>query len=154
LSLYQLTLRIEGSQLSQLRRKKMGFYRSEPFHTASAVYIEAPPIEGGPVHGPIHTPIPPIKELGTIVVTVKGCAPKFTGGIQLVQNTEKPGLTVDVMGWTGPLGEGCSEYKVSHSFRAPIETEITVVGSNKSATVHVKRVPVEQADSVVEAAFA
>jgi len=121
----------------------MGFYGSEPFETATAVLIAPPQVDI------------PVGVHGTIVVTVKGCAPKFTGGIQLVQNTAKAGLTIDVMGWTGPLGQGCGEYKVSHSFPATGNNNtVTIVGSNKTETIHVKHVPQEQADTAVKTAFA
>src|ERR1700722_1513069 len=105
------------------KEKTMGFYVSEPFHTASAVLIESPSKQGGKT-------LP-----GTVVVTVSGSVPNYTGGIQLMQNTAEPGLTVEVMGWTGPIGKGHAPYKVTHSF--PVEAELTsifVVGSNKTET--------------------
>ncbi len=120
----------------------MGFYRSEPFNTASAVLVAPPSADI------------PVSRQGTIVVTVKGCAPNYTGGIQLVRDTNKPGLTIEVMGWTGPLGQGCTEYKVSHSFPSEGDNTVTVIGSNKSETIHLRHVPQEQADSTVKAAFA
>jgi hypothetical protein len=126
----------------------MGFYKAQPFNTATAVFITASPLRNSSSVKKSGT------EHGTMIVTVAGCAPNYTGGIQLVQNTKKPGLTVDVMGWTGPLGGGCTEYKVSHSFSIAHESTISVVGPNKTETVAVKVISAEEADSAVKAAFA
>lgn len=124
----------------------MGFYGPEPFDSATAVYIPPPPVP----------PTEPLQLNGRIIVTVKGCAPKFTSGIQLVAAYGEPLslASVHVMGWTGPLAEGCTNYTVSHTFPSHYVKSITVVGENKAENVKVEIILAEDTDSAVKAAFA
>jgi hypothetical protein len=121
----------------------MGFYGPEPFDSATAVYIPPPPVP----------PTEPLQLDGRVIVTVKGCAPKFTSGIQLIGYGE-PLASVHVMGWTGPLAEGCTDYTVSHTFPSRYVRSITVVGSNKAENVRVEIILAEDTDSAVKTAFA
>jgi hypothetical protein len=112
----------------------MGFYGSEPFDTATCVYVSTG--LGGP---------------GFFAVDVKGEAPKYTTGIQLVQDPHwVGGLKVDVMGWTGPLGEGTMPFEVRHSFPGEFVPKVTIAGKNKTELVDVTRIPDEQAEDFMQ----
>lgn len=109
----------------------MGFYGSEPFDTATATYVWMG--VGGP---------------GAFFIEVQGNAPNYTSGITLVRDAHwVGGLKVDVMGWTGPLGQGTTPYKVSGSFPGQFVPKIVVSGTNKTIVVDVKEIPAEQSDS-------
>jgi len=77
-------------------------------------------------------------------VTVRGDAPKVSFGFQLKQDINfAGGLTVEVMGWTGPL-LGPSQtmpYSVIGRFPGTFLKEVVVVGSNKTEIVPVKEIP-------------
>ena len=99
----------------------MGFYSKEPFSKASAFYLWTG----------LRTP-------GVFLVEVEGEAPNYTSGIQLVRDPHfVGGLKVDVMGWTGPLGEGTTAYNVYGSFPGEFRNEIIVSGSNGDQIVPV-----------------
>jgi hypothetical protein len=103
----------------------MGFYGPEPFDTAQVTYVWTG--LGSP---------------GFFSVTVKGHAPNFTSGIQLVRDEQwVGGLAIKVMGWTGPLGKGTKPYKVQASFPGTYLKEIVVIGSNKHEVVEVRQIP-------------
>ncbi|MBR0872372.1 hypothetical protein JQ633_18555 [Bradyrhizobium tropiciagri] len=75
-------------------------------------------------------------------MTVKGNAPNFTSGIKLVRDEQwVGGLAIKVMGWTGPLGQGTTPYKVHGSFPGSFLKEIVVIGSNKNQVVKVTEIP-------------
>ena len=106
----------------------MGFYGSEPFETATATYLWMG------VNGP-----------GAFHVEVEGNAPNYTSGIQLVRDQHwVGGLKIDVMGWTGPRGEGTTPYKVSGTFPGEFRPKIVVSGSNGDKVIDVKEIPHEQ----------
>ena len=110
----------------------MGFYGMEPFSKATAYYVWM---------GLNNEP-------GAFTVEVEGCAPNFTSGIQLVRDSEWfGGLKIDVMGWTGPVGEGCTDYKVTGSFPGQYLPEIVVCGSNGQRLVPVEQIPYEDAEN-------
>lgn len=109
----------------------MGFYGPEPFETATATYVWMG--VGSP---------------GAFFVEVTGNAPNYTSGITLVRDPQwVGGLRINVMGWTGPLGQGTTPYKVSGSFAGQFSPQIVVSGSNKTIVVDVKEIPHDQADS-------
>ena len=105
----------------------MPFFQREPFSHAEATYVWAGP----------HQP-------GFFQVTVRGAAPKISFGFQLKQDTTFAGvLTVEVMGWTGPLLEPpqTAPYSVTGRFNGTFLKEVVVIGSNKIEVVPVKEVP-------------
>jgi len=109
----------------------MGFYGPEPFNTASATYVWTG------LDGP-----------GFFFVEVEGNAPNFTSGITLVRDERYVGgLQIDVMGWTGPLAQGTTPYKVQSTFPGQFLKEIVVKGSNKTEVVLVREIPAAEADS-------
>jgi len=118
----------------------MGFYGPEPFDSAEATYVWTG----------LNAP-------GFFSVTVKGHAPNYTSGIKLVRNEQwAGGLAIQVMGWTGPLGQGTKPYTVQGSFPGQYLKEIVVIGSNKQEIVQVKEIPFsndeefrKQADALV-----
>ncbi len=78
---------------------------------------------------------------GFFVVRVKGHAPVFTSGLQLVRDTGfVGGLAVEVMGWTGPLLKdgATTPYNISGHFKGIYSREIVVTGANRTEIVHVK----------------
>jgi hypothetical protein len=103
----------------------MPFFQREPFDSAEAKYIWTG----------VGTP-------GFFFVHVKGHAPNFTSGIELVRDSHfVGGLAIDVMGWTGPLTKGTHPYTVSGHFKGVYLKEIVVIGANKTEVVHVKEIP-------------
>jgi hypothetical protein len=129
-------LLIALQRLDQTVKKEnsMGFYGPEPFDTATATYVwmglESP---------------------GAFFVEVKGHAPNYTSGITLVRDSHwVGGLKINVMGWTGPLGQGTTPYTVHHSFPGSFLPEIVVSGSNHTIVVKVKEIPAEQADDYLQ----
>ncbi|WP_225768358.1 hypothetical protein [Inquilinus sp. Marseille-Q2685] len=111
----------------------MGFYQSEPFDTAKASFVQRP--DG----------------FGVFLVEVQGNAPNYTTGITLVRDPHwVGGLKIDVMGWTGPLGQGTTPYVVRGSFPGQYVPKIIVSGSNGDRVVPVEAIPAEQSDSYVQ----
>lgn len=112
----------------------MGFYGPEPFDTAEATYVWTG----------LRTP-------GFFSVNVKGAAPNFTSGIQLVRDPEfVGGLAIKVMGWTGPLAKGATPYAVHGSFNGMAAPKILIVGSNKSLLIDVKEIPFTTDEAYVQ----
>ena len=112
----------------------MGFYGPEPFDTATATYVWMG----------IGSP-------GAFFVEVEGHAPNYTSGITLVRDPQwVGGLKINVMGWTGPLAEGTTPYRVSHSFPGSFVPEIVVAGSNKTVVVKVHEIAADKADAFFE----
>lgn len=102
----------------------MGFYGPEPFDNAEATYFWTG----------LNSP-------GFFAITVTGHAPNFTSGIRIVRDEQwVGGLAFKVMGWTGPLGQGTTPYKVQGSFPGSFQKEIVVIGSNKNQVVKVKEI--------------
>ena len=113
----------------------MGFYGSEPFTTATATYLQTDP-DG----------------LGVFHVEVEGKAPNYSYAFRLVRDPNwVGGLKVDVMGWTGPRGEGTSKYTVEGHFPGAFSPEIIVSGSNGQKVIKVSAIPREDADEWVKA---
>jgi hypothetical protein len=113
----------------------MPFFQTEPFDTAHARYYWA---------GPGHP--------GYFRVTVRGHARNFSFGFQLRQvPTFVGGLAVDVMGWTGPLGQGTTPYAVTADFVGRYAPEIVVIGANKTEVVHVEEIAFESEESFMRA---
>ena len=103
----------------------MGFYGPEPFDTAEATYVWTG-----------------LREPGFFSVNVKGHAPNFTSGIQLVRDPHfVGGLAIDVMGWTGPLCQGTTPYAVHGVFGGFYLPKILIVGQNKRLLIDVKEIP-------------
>ncbi len=112
----------------------MGFYQYEPFDEARATYVWTG--IGGP---------------GFFSVEVSGEVQNFTYGIQLVRDQHwVGGLKVDVMGWTGPIGEGKRPYKVHGAFPGEFRESIVVEGSNGSRVVKVEQIPPERAEDYMQ----
>ena len=112
----------------------MGFYGPEPCDTATAT-------DGGMGLG----------SPGAFFVEVEGNAPNYTSGITLVRDPQwVGGLKINVMGWTGPLAEGTTPYRVSHSFPGSFVPEIVVAGSNKTIVVKVHEIAADKADAFFE----
>jgi hypothetical protein len=108
----------------------MGFYGPEPFDNASAVYVWTG-----------------VGEPGHFSVNVSGHAPNYTSGIQLVRDPHfVGGLKVDVMGWTGPRGQGTTPYSVHGTFPGEYRKQIVVHGANKTVTIPVREIPAEEAE--------
>jgi hypothetical protein len=103
----------------------MGFYGPEPFDSAEATYVWTG----------LGTP-------GFFSVTVKGHAPNFTAGIQLVRDPHfVGGLAIQVMGWTGPVSPGTTPYTVHGTFNGLHLAKILIVGANKRELIEVKEIP-------------
>jgi hypothetical protein len=105
----------------------MPFFEREPFTHAEATYVWAG-----------------ANQPGFFQVTVQGDAPKVSFGFQLKQDINfAGGLTVEVMGWTGPLIEppATTPCSVTGRFNGTFLKEVVVIGSNKIEVVSVKEVP-------------
>jgi hypothetical protein len=103
----------------------MGFYGPEPFDTAKAFYVWTG-----------------LNEPGHFSVEVAGNAKNYTSGIQLVRDPHfVGGLKIDVMGWTGPLGEGTTPFKVRGTFPGMFVPKIVVAGSNGLKLITVEEIP-------------
>jgi hypothetical protein len=112
----------------------MGFYGLVPFDEAEATYVWTG-----------------VNEPGHFSVEVSGHARNYTYGIQLERDPRwLGGLKVDVMGWTGPIGEGTTAYKVTRSFSGEFRKEIVVQGANKKVVVKVKQLPPEQSEEYMK----
>lgn len=115
----------------------MGFYQKQPVDgkKLSAVYLWR------------GLDIP-----GLLTITAEGEAPNYTSGIQLERDPRfVGGLTVDVMGWTGPLGKGTAPYRVQRSFPSVYYPVVFVSGSNGTFKVAVREIPFEEVDDYVKA---
>ena len=113
----------------------MGFYGPEPCSKASATYLWMG--IGGP---------------GAFSVEVEGDAPNFTSGIQLVRDSHfVGGLKVDVMGWTGPVSQGTTPYKVHGTFPGEFRDEIIVSCANGDHIVKVKQIPQSETEKYLKA---
>jgi hypothetical protein len=103
----------------------MGFYQEQPFNSAEATYVWTG----------LRTP-------GFFSVKVSGRAQNYTSGIALVRDSHfVGGLAIDVMGWTGPLGEGTTPYTVTGRFAGSYLPEIVIIGANKREVISVKEFP-------------
>ncbi len=113
----------------------MGFYGKEPFDKATATYVWMG-----------------LEQPGSFFVEVEGNAPNFTSGIQLVRDPDwVGGLKVDVMGWTGPRGEGSKSYKVHGTFPGEYRKQIVVSGANGDQVIDVKEIPHDQVEDHLKA---
>jgi hypothetical protein len=116
----------------------MGFYGPEPFTNATAYYLWTG-----------------LRSPGVFIVEVTGDAPNFTTGITLVRDTHwVGGLKINVMGWTGPLGEGTTPYTVRGTFPGEFVPKIVVSGSNGQKLIDVKEIPHGKVDDYVKKAAA
>jgi hypothetical protein len=112
----------------------MPFLQLEPFDSAEATYIWTG--AGAP---------------GFFSVEVKGHAPNFTFGIKLRRDSEYVGgLAIEVIGWTGPLGQGTKPYAVIGQFQGAYLKEIVVIGANKKEVVPVKEIPFKSDEDYVK----
>jgi hypothetical protein len=113
----------------------MGFFGSVPFTSAEATYAWM---------GAGGSP-------GAFFVTVSGDAKNYTYGISLERDPKwVGGLKVDVVGWTGPLGEGTTPYTVHHSFPGEYVPKITIAGENQTLLIDVKEIPAAEADEYLQ----
>jgi hypothetical protein len=126
--------RAEPLDRTSKKENSMGFYGPEPFTTATATYVWMG--LGSP---------------GAFFVEVSGDAPNYTSGITLVRDPQwVGGLRINVMGWTGPLGQGTTPYTVHGSFPGSFVPEIVVSGSNQTIVVKVNEIPAEKADDYLQ----
>lgn len=105
----------------------MPFIQREPFTRAEAIYVWAG-----------------VKQPGFFQVTVQGDAPKVSFGFQLKQDINfVGGLTVEVLGFTGPIiaPPETTPYSVTGRFNGIFLKEVVVIGSNKIEMIPVKEVP-------------
>jgi hypothetical protein len=108
----------------------MGFYGPEPCSTARATYVWTG-----------------LDEPGHFFVEVEGEAPNYTTGIQLVRDPHfVGGLKVDVMGWTGPVGQGTTPYHVAGTFPGAFLPKIVVQCADCTKVVEVRQIPADQAE--------
>jgi hypothetical protein len=106
------------------------FYGYEPFEGAKATYVWTGLGEPGFFH-----------------VEVWGEVRNFTPIVELVRDPRWVcGLKVDVMGWTGPIGDGSRPYRVLATFPGEFRPEIVVQGSNKREVIKVKEIPHDEAE--------
>jgi len=83
---------------------------------------------------------------------VHGHARNVSFGFKLQRDpTFIAGLAVSVMGWTGPLGQGTTPYRVTADFPGWYAREIVVIGANKTEVVHVAEVVFESEESFMQA---
>ena len=114
----------------------MGFYGKQPVtkENCSAVYVWTG----------LGTP-------GFFSVYVGGNAQNYSYGFDLKRDPEfVGGLKVDSMGWTGPLGEGETAYKVHGTFHGEYRSEIVISGSNGNFTIPVKEIPHDQVEDYIK----
>jgi hypothetical protein len=108
----------------------MGFYGPQPVTSVTAFYVWTG-----------------LGEPGHFFITAQGEAQNFTTGIQLVRESDfVGGLAVDVMGWTGPLSEGTTPYKVDGTFSGGYLPKVVVRGSNQTLLVDVQEIPADQVE--------
>ena len=114
----------------------MGFYQKEPVDAknSTAVYLNGE--NGAP---------------GLFVVYVKGDAPNYSYGFNLVRDPHfVGGLKIDSFGWTGPLGEGSTRYKVKGSFPGSYLPKIVLSGSNGDFLLDVEEIVADKVDDYVK----
>ncbi|OUS02101.1 hypothetical protein A9Q86_05470 [Flavobacteriales bacterium 33_180_T64] len=114
----------------------MGFYSKEPVDASktTATYLWTG----------LRTP-------GIFILEVEGNAPNYSYGFSLKRDPHfVGGLKIDSMGWTGPLGEGTTPYKVHGSFPGQYTSKIVVSGSNGDFLIDVKEVPSEEVDDYIK----
>lgn len=114
----------------------MGFYGRQPVNPdkCSAVYVWTG-----------------LGEPGFFSVYVEGDAQNYSYGFDLVRDPHfVGGLKVDAMGWTGPLGEGTTPYKVSGSFQGMFRNEIIVSGSNGNFKIPVTEIPHDKVEEYIK----
>ena len=110
----------------------MGFYQKQPFNSAHAYYLDTE----------LYPP--------QVIVEVTGNAQNFTSGIQLVRDTNTAGsLVLDLMGWTGPIGEGTRAFKVAQTFQTT-DDYVVVVGENKHEKVLIQTIPANQVEAFLK----
>ena len=90
-------------------------------------------------------------EPGFFSIYVGGEAQNYSYGFDLVRDPHfVGGLKVNSMGWTGPLGEGTTPYKVSGSFPGVFRNQIVISGSNGNFVIPVKEIPHDQVEDYVK----
>lgn len=118
----------------------MGFYQKEPVNEAKTTVTY--------LWTGLGTP-------GVFVVDVEGDAPNYSYGFDLVRDSHfVGGLKINAMGWTGPLGEGTTPYKVSGSFPGEYKSKIVISGSNGDFLIDVKEVPHSDVDNFIKSKVA
>ncbi len=114
----------------------MGFYGKEPVTPSECKVLY--------VWTGLRTP-------GFFSVYVQGEAQKYSYGFDLVRDPHfVGGLKIDVMGWTGPLGDGSSPYKVHGTFQGAFQKEIIISGSNGNFPIEVEEVPYDQLEDYIK----
>lgn len=89
---------------------------------------------------------------GVFVIEAEGDAQNYSYGFTLVRdNNFVGGLKIDVMGCTGPIGQGTTHYCVKGSFQGQYCSQIVISGSNGDFIVDVKQVPQEQVANYLQA---
>lgn len=84
---------------------------------------------------------------GFFHVKTGGNAPNYSYGFSLHRDPNFcGGLKIDVMGCTGPIGQGVTPYTVSGSFNGEFRSKVILSASNGDFTVDVRVIPHEQAD--------
>ncbi|HEX5308404.1 MAG TPA: hypothetical protein VFW38_04915 [Solirubrobacteraceae bacterium] len=110
------------------------FYGYEPFDGAKATYVWTG-----------------VKEPGFFHVEAWGEVRNYTPIVELVRDQRwVGGLKIDVMGWTGPIGEGNRPYRVLANFPGQFYPEIVVQGSNKREVIKVEEIPPERAEDYLK----
>ncbi len=88
---------------------------------------------------------------GVFIVNVEGDAPNYSYGFDLIRDPHfVGGLKIDSMGWTGPLDQGTSHYKVNGSFPGEFRSKIVISGSNGDFLINVEEVPHDQVDKLIK----
>ncbi|WP_298904769.1 hypothetical protein [uncultured Psychroserpens sp.] len=114
----------------------MGFYMKQPVDASktTATYLWTG----------LRTP-------GIFVIEVEGDAQNFSYGFTLKRDEHfVGGLKIDSMGWTGPIGQGTTPYKVHGSFPGQFTPKIVISGANGDFIVDVKEIPSDQVEDYVK----
>lgn len=114
----------------------MGFYGKQPVtkEKCSAVYVWTG----------LRTP-------GFFSVYVEGDAQNYSYGFDLVRDSHfVGGLKINAMGWTGPIGEGKTPYKIHGTFEGQYRSEIVISGSNGNFIIPVKEIPHDKVEDYVK----
>lgn len=114
----------------------MGFYGKQPidFKKCSATYVWTG--LGGP---------------GFFSVYVEGLAQDYSYGFDLVRDPHfVGGLKIDSTGWTGPLAEGTTPYKVHGTFPGEFRDKIVISGSNGDVVINVTEIPHDEVEHYVK----
>ena len=89
---------------------------------------------------------------GVFVIEAEGDAQNYSYGFTLVRDNHfVGGLKIDVMGCTGPIGQGTTHYCVKGSFQGQYCSQIVISGSNGDFIVDVKQIPQEQVANYLQA---